>query len=229
MKRLIYILAGLTFTFSAFNNEEKVTEKVVAMPMMMQSFETISIHKKNPKVSLKMAGELLADQETALYAKVKSYLQQINVDIGSKVSAGQVLMILDAPEIQAQLATAKSKLRAQEAVYIATKANYERMFDADKTEGAIAKDALDQIMARKLADEAQVNAAKSVYNELKAMNNYLVIRAPFGGTVTDRNVDLGAYVGPMAKAADFPLLVVQSSQKLRLSLSVPEAIHLTLI
>lgn len=217
------MLAGLALIFAACNNEEKVTEKAAAMPMMMQGFETIAIHKTNPKVSLKLAGELLADQETDLYAKVNSYVQQLNVDIGSKVIAGQVLVVLDAPEIQAQLATAKSKLKAAEAIYIATKSNYDRMFDADKTEGAIAKDALDQITAKKLADEAQMNAAKSVYNELKAMNDYLVIRAPFSGTVTDRNVDLGAYVGPMGKAADLPLLVIQSNQKLRLSLSVPEA------
>lgn len=223
MKRFTYILAGLTLALAACSNERKVTEKAAAMPMMMQSFETISIHKTNPKVTLKLAGELLADQETALYAKVNSYVQQIKVDIGSKVTAGQVLVVLDALEIQAQLATAKSKLQAQEAIYIATKSNYDRMFVADKTEGAIAKDALDQITAKKLADEAQVNAARSIYNELKAMNNYLVIRAPFSGTVTDRNVDLGAYVGPMGKAADLPLLIVQSNQQLRLSLSVPEA------
>ncbi|SHF69356.1 efflux RND transporter periplasmic adaptor subunit [Pedobacter caeni] len=223
MKRLTYILAGLALTLSACNNEKKETAKAPAMPMMMQSFETVAIQKSNPRVSLKLAGELLADQETELYAKVNSYVQKINVDIGDKVSSGQVLMVLDAPEVQAQLATAKSKLNAQEAIYIATKANYDRMFDADKTEGAISKDALDQITAKKLADEAQVNAARSVYNELKAMNNYLVIRAPFSGTVTDRNVDLGAYVGPMGKAADNPLLVIQNNNKLRLSLSVPEA------
>lgn len=224
MKIFTYILAGLTLTFAACSNEKKVTEKAAAMPMMMmQSFEAISIHKTNPKVALKLAGELMADQETALYAKVNSYVQQIKVDIGSKVTAGQVMVVLDAPEIQAQLATAKSKLKAQEAIYIATKANYDRMFEADKTEGAIAKDALDQITAKKLADEAQVNAAKSIYHELKAMNNYLVIRAPFSGTVTSRNVDLGTYVGPMGKAADLPLLIVQNNEKLRLSLSVPEA------
>lgn len=223
MKRLTYILAGVALALSACNNEKKETAKAAAMLMMMQSFETVAIQKSNPRVSLKLAGELLADQETELYAKVNSYVQKINVDIGDKVSSGQVLMVLDAPEVQAQLATAKSKLNAQEAIYIATKANYDRMFDADKTEGAISKDALDQITAKRLADEAQVNAARSVYNELKAMNNYLVIRAPFSGTVTDRNVDLGAYVGPMGKAADKPLLVIQNNNKLRLSLSVPEA------
>lgn len=226
MKRFTYILAGLALTFAACNdynkNEKKERTKEMAMPMM-NSFETVSIQKSNPRVTLKLAGELRADQETELYAKVNSYVQQINVDIGSTVNVGQVLMVLDAPEIQAQLATAKSKLTAQEAIYIATKANYDRMFEANETEGAIAKDALDQITAKKLADQAQVSAARSFYNELKAMENYLVIRAPFNGVITDRNVDLGAYVGLMGKGADKPLLVVQNNNKLRLALSVPEA------
>ena len=94
------------------------------------------------------------------------------------------------------------------------------MMKANETQGAIAKDALDQIQARKLSDEAQRNAAKSAYNEIKNIDNYLVIRAPFSGTITARNIDLGAYVGPMNKE---PLLVIENNQKLRLNLSVPEA------
>lgn len=90
----------------------------------------------------------------------------------------------------------------------------------NETQGAIAKDAIDQIKARMLSDEAQLNAAKSTYNEIKDIDNYLVIRAPFSGTITNRNVDLGAYVGPMNKE---PLLIVENNQKLRLNLSVPEA------
>ena len=48
----------------------------------------------------------------------------------------------------------------------------------------------------------------------------MVIKAPFSGTITNRNIDLGAYVGPMSKT---PLLVIENNQKLRLNLSVPEA------
>lgn len=151
---------------------------------------------------------------------MNSYVKQIKVDIGSVVSAGQVLITLEAPEIQSQVASAKAKWQAQEAIYLSTKSTYDRMMKANETKGAIAKDALDQITARKLADESQLNAAKSAYNELRDMDNYLVIRAPFNGVVTEKNVDLGAYVGPMGKT---PLLVIQNTQKLRLSLSIPEA------
>ncbi|AFD05212.1 efflux RND transporter periplasmic adaptor subunit [Solitalea canadensis] len=223
MNRTLYVLLAATFISSACSNDKPSAKNNQEAKPMMNNFETIELKKDNPLVKLKLAGTLEADQETELYAKVNSYVQKINVDIGSTVTAGQVLIVLEAPEIQSQLASAKSKWMAQEAIYRATKSNYDRMFKANETEGAVAKDALDQITAKKLADEAQLASAKSVYLELQSIQNYLTIRAPFSGVITDRNVDLGAYVSPMGKGADKPLLVIQNVNKLRLSLSVPEA------
>jgi len=198
---------------------EKLEDKAMAMPMAAP-FETLALKKTNPKVLLQLAGELKPDRQTALFAKVNSYVKHIRVDIGSTVAAGQVLVELEAPEIESQLANAAAKLAAQEAIYLATKASYDRTVKAHETPGAIAKDALDVMKARKLADEAQLNAAKSAYNEVKAMSGYLQIRAPFAGTVTARNVDIGAYVGPLHAA---PLLVIEDHKKLRLNLSIAEA------
>ncbi|WP_312824197.1 efflux RND transporter periplasmic adaptor subunit [Epilithonimonas sp.] len=229
MKYITILAASLIMLLTACNNETKEAAKEepqkggmpgMGMGMMMNPWETVEISKSNPKVMLKLAGELKPDQQTALFAKVNSYVKSIRVDIGDKVSAGQVLAVLEAPEIQSQIANAKAKIEAQKAIYFSTKATYDRTMKANETQGAIAKDALNQIKSRMLSDEAQLNAAKSVYNEIKDINNYLVIRAPFSGTITDRNVDLGAYVGPMNKE---PLLVIENNQKLRLNLSIPEA------
>lgn len=221
MKNILYTAAILSFLVIQVScSQEKETPKQEMKPMMMNSMETVIIKKSNPKVDLKLPGELIPDQETALFAKVQSYVKKINVDIGSHVNAGQVLMILEAPEIQSQAANAKAKWQAQEAIYAATKSNYDRTYRANETKGAIAKDALDQITARKLSDQAQLNAAKSAYHEIQDINRYLVIRAPFSGVITERNVDLGAYVGPMGGT---PLMVIQNASKLRLSLSIPEA------
>ncbi|WP_212001911.1 efflux RND transporter periplasmic adaptor subunit [Chitinophaga sp. HK235] len=220
MKSLLYIIVTSTFILAACSDNKKEIKEEKKTGMMMNPFETVEIRKSNPLVTLKLAGELIPDQQTALFAKVNSYVKNIRVDIGDRVSAGQVLMVLEAPEIQSQVANAKAKLQAQEAIYLSTKSTYDRMMKASETQGAIAKDALDQIKARRLSDEAQLNAAKSAYNELKDIDNYLVIRAPFSGTITDRKVDLGSYVGPMEKT---PLLVIQNIQKLRLNLSIPEA------
>lgn len=224
MKNLIYITLVSAFIFtgcaeSKKENKEEQKKEMGGM-MMMNPFETVPVKKINPLVILKLAGELQPDQSTELFAKVNSYVKNIRVDIGDRVSEGQILMTLEAPEIQSQVATAKAKFKAQQAVYVSTLATYDRMVRANQTAGAIARDAMDQITARKLSDQAQLAAAESAYHEIKNIDDYLVIRAPFSGIITDRSVDLGAYVGPMGKS---PLLVVQNNQKLRLNLSIPEA------
>ncbi|WP_341840477.1 efflux RND transporter periplasmic adaptor subunit [Chitinophaga caseinilytica] len=222
----IFILTA-AIALAACNNDKKPAspdaknEKGMSgMGMMMNPMETVVIAKSNPMVMLKLAGELKPDQHTEMFAKVNSYVKHIQVDIGDRVQAGQTLVLLEAPEIQSQVANAKAKLEAQEAIFLSTKATFDRMMKANETKGAIARDALDQIQARKLSDEANLHAARSAYNEIRDVNNYLVIKAPFSGTITSRNVDLGAYVGPMNKE---PLLVIENNQRLRLNLSVPEA------
>ncbi|WP_260397420.1 efflux RND transporter periplasmic adaptor subunit [Empedobacter brevis] len=200
--------------------ENNATKPEMKGMEMMNMMETIEISKSNPLVPLKLAGELKPYEQTDLFAKVNSYVKQIRVDIGDRVVRGQILVVLEAPEIVSQIANAKAKVQAQEAIYLATKSTYDRMLKADETKGAVAKDAIDQIKARKLSDESQLAAARSAYNEIRNINDYLVIRAPFSGTITNRSIDLGAYVGPMSKE---PLLVIENNQKLRLNLSIPEA------
>lgn len=226
MKTKYYILAsviGLLSLFSACNSAPEAKEAAPAMAMMPMNKETIEIKKMNPNVQIKLPGELIADKEVQIYAKVASYVKTLKVDVGSQVREGDVLMTLEAPEINSQLASAHAKLKAQEAIYIATKATYDRVLRANETEGAVARDAVDQIVAKKLSDEAQLESAKSIYNEVKAMENYLVIRSPFSGIVTERNTDIGAYLGPAGKGSQLPLLIVQSESDLRLVLAIPEA------
>lgn len=225
MKKIYNIVLGtiLIVSLGACSTKEKKTEEPQAGMNMPMSFETIKLNKSNPSVPIRLPGELVADKEVQIYAKVASYVQTLKVDVGSKVAQGQVLMTLDAPEINSQLASALSKIKAQEAIYIATKATYDRTIKASQTKGAISQDAIDQVTAKKNADEAQYMASKSVYQEIKAMENYLVIRAPFSGIVTERNTDIGAYVGPVGKGSDKPLLVVQKDAKLRLILAIPES------
>jgi len=213
----LMILAACNINENKDNNQPKPVMEGMGMMNMM---ETIEISKSNPLVPLKLAGELKPYEQTELFAKVNSYVKNIKVDIGDRVFAGQVLMVLEAPEIVSQIANAKAKVQAQEAIFLSTKATYNRMVKADETKGAVAKDAVDQIKARKLSDESQLAAARSAYNEIRNINDYLVIRAPFSGIITNRSVDLGAYVGPMSKS---PLLIIENNQKLRLNLSVPEA------
>ena len=198
--------------------EEKKEASVETAPVI----ETFDLKKEKLSSQISLPAELSGFRQVDLYAKVASYVQDLKVDIGSQVTEGQVLIQLEAPEISSQLAAAQSRLHSLEAVYTGSNANYNRILETSKVEGTISKNDLDQALARKSSDYAQLQAARASVREIQVNQSYLQIRAPFTGIVTARNVNTGAYVGPQGKGSDLPLLTVQDQKKLRLAVSVPE-------
>ncbi len=175
------------------------------------------------ETSLRVPGELVAFERVDLYAKMSSFVSRLHADVGSEVRQGQLLATLEAPELRSQLAEAESKLRAQEALWIASKASYDRLLQTSKTPGTVSPHDLEQAEARMNAELAKLEAAKAAKQALAALSGYLELRAPFGGVVTTRNVSAGAYVGPAGRGSEAPLFTLQEQSRLRLVVSVPEA------
>ncbi|SEL45397.1 efflux RND transporter periplasmic adaptor subunit [Parapedobacter koreensis] len=173
--------------------------------------------------TLKIPGELIAYQQVDLYAKVSSFIKTLHADVGSEVQTGQLLATLEAPELNSQLLGAASRLKSQEATYLASKATYERLVQTSKTPGTVSQNDLDLALARQNADLAQLEAAKAAHTEVTDIRNYLEIRAPFSGVITARNVSAGAYVGPSGRGSEAPIFTLQDHQHLRLVVSVPES------
>lgn len=220
MKKYIILPAAAFTVLSLLNSCGKKEEAPVAE--VEPTIETFDLHKEKLSSDIRLPAELQGFKQVDLYAKVSSFVKELKVDIGSEVKAGQLLIVLEAPEISSQLAAAESRLRSQEAVYTASNSTYNRVLETSKVEGTISKNDLDLANSRKSSDYAQLQAAKAAYKEVQTMRNYLQIRAPFDGVVTARNINTGAYVGPAGKGSDLPLLTVQDQKKLRLAVSVPE-------
>ena len=185
--------------------------------------EVFSLQKGRLSSSLQIPGELIAYQQVDLYAKENSFVKKLYVDVGSEVTTGQLLVTMEAPELGSQLAGALSNIKSREAIYMASKANYDRLYETSQTPGTISPNDLEQAAARKNSDFAQLEAAKAAYKQIAETQNYLQIRAPFSGVITARNVNPGAYVGPSGKGSELPLFTLQEQKKLRLVISVPEA------
>lgn len=219
MKKTL-ILSAVLLSALILNScgEEKKEAPVEAEPVI----ETFELKKEKLSSEISLPAELSGFRQVDLYAKVASYVKELKVDIGSQVTEGQVLIQLEAPEISSQLAAAQSRLHSLEAVYTGSNANYNRFLETSKVEGTISKNDLDQALARKSSDYAQLQAARASVREIQVNQSYLQIRAPFTGIVTARNINTGAYVGPQGKGSDLPLLTVQDQKKLRLAVSVPE-------
>lgn len=184
--------------------------------------EVISLQKGKLASSLQIPGELLPYQQVDIYAKENSFVKNVFVDVGSEVRQGQLLVSMEAPEINSQLSEAQSNLQSIQAMYVSTKAHYNRLLETSKTPGTISPSDLDAALAEVNSQNARLQGAKAAYGSIAATKNYLNIKAPFAGVITARNINPGAYVGPSGKGSDMPLFVLQQQKRLRLVISVPE-------
>jgi membrane fusion protein (multidrug efflux system) len=117
--------------------------------------------------------------ETPIYAKTPGYLKAIYVDKGDRVHKGEVLAILDSPELDKQVADAK--------------ANY---WLSKVTDGRNQELVAQQVIAQQIADDshAAMLQAKAAYEQLLALQSYEVIRSETEGIITARDVDPGALI-----------------------------------
>ena len=220
MKTKIIKSTTLLFVASLFLNScNSKKEETPATAEIEPKTETFLLTKEKLTTELRLPAELTGFQQVDLYAKVSSFVKVLKVDIGSEVKKGQLLIVLEAPEISSQLSAAESRLKSMEAIYATSKSTYNRLYETSKVEGTISKNDLEMASGKKNSDYAQYQAAIAAHKEVATMRGYLEIRAPFDGVVAARNVNLGTFVGPTSSS---PLLTIQQQNKLRLAVSIPE-------
>lgn len=201
-----------------------------------QTIQLTPVIAKPVSRTVDLPGEFQAFESVSIHAKVGGYVERMLVDRGSVVKRGDLLAELSAPEMQAQIAEAESRVQAAEserlqavAQLAAAHSTFDRLKQAAETPGAVAGNEL--IQAQKQAEalealvhskEQAVRAAQAVVNAHKDLGAYLRITAPFDGVVTDRFAHPGALVGPGTGFADPALLVIQDVSHLRLVVALPE-------
>lgn len=220
------LVAGVTTVLQSCGSsraEEEEGKKAAAEASASAAVvDAFPLKKEQLVSSIQIPGELVAFQQVDIYAKVSSFVKKLHVDVGTEVREGQLLATMEAPELTSQLVTSESRLKSFEAIYQASKANYERLLETSKTPGTVSQNDLDVALAKQRSDLAQLDAARSASREITDTRNYLEIRAPFSGIISARNVSTGAYVGPSGKGSEFPLFTLVEQRKLRLVVSVPE-------
>ena len=159
----------------------------------------VSLQKGRLSTTLYVPGELIAFQQVDLYAKVNSFVKKLYVDVGSEVREGQLLATMEAPEIQSQQASALARVKSQEAIYIASKANYDRVVETSKTPGTISQNDIDQADARQKSDYAQLEAFKSAYNEVAETLKYLYLLYAPESTLSFDSVIFNTEAHPMKR------------------------------
>jgi RND family efflux transporter MFP subunit len=172
------------------------------------------------KKEITLPGEIKPFEAVKIFPKVNGFIQKLNVDIGSEVKKGDVLVVLEAPEFKAQSEEAYSKLQSAKAKWQASKDTYVRTLASSQTPGIISANDLEKAKALMMADSTNYLAAVSNYKSVRNINNYLVITSPFDGVITQRNEHPGALVGA---SNPIPILELENNTILRLRVPVPEA------
>lgn len=131
--------------------------------------------------SITLPGDLVGFYESALYAKVTGYLKSVLVDKGDWVKQGQLLAVIEVPELQQRLE------RARAALHVA-RVTYDRIYGVWKSDP--------RLVAREDVDVAdgKLGEAQAQVEELSALVDYTRITAPFGGVITGRFADPGALI-----------------------------------
>ena len=183
--------------------------------------EVIEVGRSSRMSDLQLPGNIEAVTEAPILARADGYIKRRLVDIGDRVQAGQPVAEIEAPELDQQVIQAKANLQqTQAALEQATaneqqgKANLElaritaQRWGSLVTQGVVSKQDNDQYQAQYQAQlagaqslakavtvqRANIAAAEANLARLTEMQSYRVVKAPFAGVITQRNVDVGALV-----------------------------------
>lgn len=212
---LIVVGLGVASRISA-TNELRTTAADAAM-------QTVSVVL--PKVDaegskLLLPGNVQAFNSAAIYARTNGYVRRWLADIGDTVREGQSLAILDAPEVDQQLAAAQADYQTALANQRLAETTAKR-WSAMLAQDAVSRQESDEKAGDLAARSALSNAALANVKRLKALQGFTRLTAPFDGVVTSRSAQIGALV-VAGNAAAQPLFTVSDTHRMRIYVRVPQ-------
>jgi len=182
--------------------------------------ETVSvIHpEKSDTPTAELPGQLSAYTDAPIYAQTSGYLKSWSFDIGAKVKANDILGEIDTPEVDQALAQARAQLKTDQAALQLAEVTYRRyqLLFVQKVLDAQTRDTSADTYEE---DRAKVASDQANIDRLNALEAFRLLRAPFDGIVTARDVDVGAYV---ANGSGHELFRVARTSPLRIYVNVPQ-------
>jgi RND family efflux transporter MFP subunit len=207
--------------------------------------EVIEVGRASGKSMLQLPGNIQAITEAPILARAEGYVLRRMVDIGDRVQAGQTVAEIEAPEMEAQVRQSKANLQQARAAVDQALANYTQgksdtelarvtaqRWTSLAAKGVVSRQENDQYQSQyqsRLAglealekavgvQRSNVAAAEANLARIERMQTYLLVKAPFDGVITLRNVDVGALVN----AGSTLLFRIAQTGTLRTYLNVPQ-------
>ena len=182
----------------------------------------ISPKQSAPAQEIILPGNVQPFSSSPIYSRTNGYLRKWYVDIGARVKQGQLLAVIDAPEIDQQVAQSVSNLntaKANLALAEITKNRYQGLLKSK----AVAQQDVDNAVGTYNANLSIVEADQANVKQLQALQSFEKIYAPFDGVVTARNTDIGDLVNSgSAGGIKSDLFHIAQPGTLRVYINVPE-------
>ncbi|MGA9544980.1 MAG: efflux RND transporter periplasmic adaptor subunit [Candidatus Sulfotelmatobacter sp.] len=244
---LIAVLAAVVLAFSSCSGSGNGKVQAGGPTITVGVTKVV---KKSLGREITLSSELVPFQEIDVYAKESGYVKSLSVDYGTHVKAGQVMAILEIPELEAQLqedqagiknavnqvSRAQHELYRYQAQYNALHLQYTRLNGVFQSQpGIVAQQEVDDAQGKDLAASAQVDAgqaeleaAQSQLSVAKAklvhdqsLFDYSRITAPFSGVVTERYANLGTLVQAGTGSSTQAMPIVRLSEDDLFRLVIP--------
>jgi RND family efflux transporter MFP subunit len=184
---------------------------------------------------LALPGQTEAWHSSTIYARVNGYVGKWFVDIGDRVHKGQIMAVIETPDLDAELAGARAQLQAAQAQVMVrraqaefAKSTYERWRDSPK--GVVSDQEREQKQADYQSGEASLKSAEADVtldqarvNQYVAMSQFKQVTAPYDGIVSQRDIDIGNLVTAGSTSSTTPLYVMTQNDPMRVFVDVPQS------
>ncbi len=211
----VIVVAGLGLRFYSGTRTQNWTEEQ-AVP----SVQIITLKGTKAGGKLDLAGDVQAFTNSPIYAQVSGTVQKWYADIGATVKTGDLLAQIDPRSYEAALAQARGQLARDSATLANARVDLSR-YQALAQQNAISNQALSAQQTTVNADAGIVASDQAAVQTAAINLEYTRIKAPFGGVVTSRSIDVGNLV-VVGTASATPLFTVTDLTKLRIYVHVPQ-------
>jgi RND family efflux transporter MFP subunit len=228
-------VAFLVVSIDRFVKARDVSRATQAAAAARPLVEVVSATAVGAVQRLVLPGYTAAWHVSTIYARVDGYVGDWYVDIGDRVRNGQVLAVIETPDLDAELAAARAQLKADQATVLVRKAEtefahttYERWRDSPKgvvseQEREEKKAGYDSAVARQRSAEADVALAQARVNKYEALTEFKKVTAPYDGIITVRDIDIGNLVTAGSTSSTTPLYQMTQNDPIRIFVDVPQS------
>jgi RND family efflux transporter MFP subunit len=212
----IIVIAGVVPRFKA-----RAALKTETRELAIPTVAVIRPKLGDPRTEIVLPGNMQAFTDSPIYARTNGYLKAWYHDIGSRVRQGELLAVIESPEVDQQLDQARADLNTAEANLALARITADRYQNLLKS-GSVAKQDVDNAVGDYQAKKATVASAQANVKRLQELQSFEKVYAPFDGVITARNTDVGHLINSGAGSPATELFHMSAISKLRVYVNVPQ-------